>query len=243
MKHMDPPDLDTMLAEHLLQAGVLVSHGQKDALLRHLHLVLETNKETNLTAIRNPEDALRLHTIDSIQALDSIPALTTALADIGSGQGYPAIPFGILRPKMKVTMIESNERKARFLQATVRSLGIGCRVEVLNCRAECVPPAILGTYDVVTARAVASLAALVELASPFLKQGGILVAMKGSPEAKELGAANNAAVHCGMSPGLHRSYILANGSEERTISIYRKVERPSITLPRRVGLAQKRPLK
>lgn len=246
MFHVKPKDrlaLEAQLRTYLAEAAVPVTGGQITALLDHLRMVLEVNLNHNLTAIRNPQEALRLHAIDSIMALDSLPAMSRRLVDIGSGQGYPAIPFAILKPSMQVTMIESVGRKAQFLEAAIHNLGIADRVNVLNCRAECVPEETLSAYDVVTARAVASLASLVELASPLLRFSGVLVAMKGSPEVSELQAANLAAVRCGMSPGLHHEYRLTGGEERRMISRYEKVGPPLVQLPRRVGLAQKRPLK
>ena len=243
VKHMDSRGLREALQDHLVATGVVVDTRQVDLLLQHLNLVLRVNEETNLTAIRGPEEALRLHTLDSIEALEFVPPLTATLADIGSGQGYPAIPFAVLRSEMRVTMVEANAKKAQFLRLAVTRLGIDGRADVLNCRAESVPPAHLNAYDVVTARAVASLASLVELASPLLRDGGVLLAMKGSPEPTELVAGDQAAVRCGMSPGVPRTYKLRNGGEARSVLMYQKVGAPAVQLPRRVGLAQKRPLR
>lgn len=243
MKPNDRFALEDQLKKYLAEARVTVSEGQIAALLDHLRMVLETNRQHNLTAIRDPSDALRLHTIDSLMALDSLPRAANRLADIGSGQGYPAIPLAIINPSMRVTMIESTARKAQFLRDVICELGISDRVTVLNSRAECVPEDTFSSHDIVTARAVASLASLVELASPLLQLSGVLVAMKGSPEAGELIAADLAARQCGMGLGQHHEYVLSGGFERRMISQYRKVGPPLVQLPRRVGRAQKRPLK
>lgn len=232
-----------LLQSYLDECNLQVTEEQGEQLTNHLRLVLQANQDQNLTAIREANEALRLHTVDSLLALVAIPEDAVRLVDIGSGQGYPAIPLAILRPTMRVAMIEANSRKARFLQFIVSEMGLGERIEVVNDRAESVAEDHGELYCVATARAVASLAALVELAAPLLRQSGILVAMKGLPEATEYRMADRAAMLCGMSPGKHDGYLLPGGGESRTISVFKKVGSPAVTLPRRVGRAQKRPLK
>jgi 16S rRNA (guanine527-N7)-methyltransferase len=159
------------------------------------------------------------------------------MADIGSGAGYPGIPLALTSGRF-VTLIESRGRKASFLQEVVDVLGVDG--DVAAVRAEELAAGRQGRYAVVTARAVAPLAALVELASPLLVEGGRLVAMKGSPEESELTHGNTAALLVGMKRLSVERVRLPGSDVHRTIVTYVRSGRPSVKLPRSPGAAQRR---
>lgn len=154
-----------------------------DALAGHLRLLLAWTGAMNLTAIRDPRAAVTAHVLD---ALAAVPLLrehgVRALLDLGSGGGYPGLPLAIVLPAERVLLVDSIGKKARFLATAVAGLDLADRVDVAAERAESLAadPRHRGRWAAVTARAVASLADLIELAFPLLSPSGLLVAWKRS---------------------------------------------------------------
>ena len=221
--------------------GVGLSPDQARIIARHLALVLEANEHVNLTAIREPSEALRLHVCDSLLALPELSESPEgSCVDLGSGAGFPGIPLAVVSGRSFV-LCESVNRKARFLEAAVVDLGLQEHVTVVSRRAEDLSVSNREGFAVVVARAVAPLSALVELASPLLAQGGRLLAFK-SRSADEVDAADRTALLVGMRHRSTREVLLPEGGERRTIIVYEREGASSITLPRRTGMAQKRPV-
>ncbi len=124
-----------------------------DRLLAYLHLLLRWNSRLNLTAVREPSEIIRRHLVESIQCAQSLPPAATLL-DFGSGAGLPGIPIAIVRPDIRVTLGESQGKKAAFLREAVRVLSLPS--EVYDGRIENMPPSRV--FDVVTLRAVDKMA-------------------------------------------------------------------------------------
>lgn len=161
----------------------------------HVRLLLAWTRHINLTAIREPSAVATAHVLDSLSALSWLRERgAKRVLDLGSGGGYPGIPLAAALPDASVTLIEPIAKKARFLRAVVEATGLADRVTVLATRAEALAaePGQRGTWSVVTARAVASTADLVELAFPLLARGGALVAWKRGELSAELAAARRA---------------------------------------------------
>ncbi|MDF1542039.1 MAG: 16S rRNA (guanine(527)-N(7))-methyltransferase RsmG [Anaerosomatales bacterium] len=228
------------IIELAARLGVVATEFQAELLLEHLSAVLAANEHLNLTAITDRASAIRLHVIDSLALVPHVRSAGDAIVDIGTGAGYPGVPLSIvsLRP---VDMVESVKKKARFLEECVRSLGGLSGSEVFPIRVEEAAHARPGLYGCVTARALSALPSLVELASPLLCVGGHLLAMKGSPTAREMEAGRTAAASVGMEESQVVEYVLPDSGEFRTVIRYTKIGRPTVPLPRRIGLAQKRP--
>lgn len=184
-----PPELPGAIAalaprlrEGLLRLGV--DAGLADPLLAYLALLQRWNGAYNLTAVRDPQQMLGLHLLDSLSILADVPA-EGALVDIGSGAGLPGIPLAIVRPRLAVSLVEPVGKKARFLREVVRRLKLA-NVRVFDCRAEQVDEP--GRYDCLSARALGSLAQLIAFGGHLLKPAGRLLAMKGQWPAEELAA-------------------------------------------------------
>ena len=221
--------------------GVELSADQARLIARHLAMVLEANEHVSLTAIREPSEALRLHVCDSLLALPELSESPEgSCVDLGSGAGFPGIPLAVVSGRSFV-LCESVNRKARFLEAAVVDLGLENHVTVVSIRAEDLSISNREGFAVVVARAVAPLSALVELASPLLAEGGRLLAFK-SRSTDEIEAADRTARLVGMKHRSTREVLLPEGGERRAIIVYERVGASSITLPRRTGMAQKRPL-
>src|SRR6478609_9075607 len=144
-------------------------------LLDYLALLARWNATYNLTAIRDPREMVSKHLLDSL-AMHAHVADGT-LADLGTGPGLPGIPLAIAKPGLRVTLVESNGKKARFLRAAVRELGLA-NAEVAESRIEALDRP--GAFDAITARALATLPQIIALGGHLVKPGGHLLAMKGT---------------------------------------------------------------
>lgn len=142
-------------------------------LLDYLSLLERWNKTYNLTAIRDPREMLVKHLLDSLAMHAFVD--DQRLADLGTGPGLPGIPLAIAKPQLRVSLVESNGKKARFLREAVRQLGLG-NARVLESRAEAVDEP--GQYDLITARALDRLAGIVRVGAHLLRPGGLMLAMK-----------------------------------------------------------------
>lgn len=174
------PGFAQLLQEYVATAGVFLPQECIGAFERYYRELLFWNAAVNLTAITAPEDIAVKHFIDSLLPL-TVFDLQGSLADIGSGAGFPGIPLKIVRPGLRVSLIESSRKKANFLRHIVRTLKLANTV-VLEQRAEtlCDLPA----FDNVIARAFSDTDTLLKMALPLLKDNGFAVVMK----AKEEGA-------------------------------------------------------
>ena len=157
-------------------------------LLDYLALLWRWNKTYNLTAVREPQEMVVKHLLDSLAMHPFVDALVAdggALADLGTGPGLPGIPLAIAKPGLRVTLVESNGKKARFLREAVRQLGLK-DVRVAESRIEAVDEP--GAYAAITARALATLPLILELGGHLLAPHGRLLAMKGALPGDEIAA-------------------------------------------------------
>jgi 16S rRNA (guanine527-N7)-methyltransferase len=152
--------------------------------------LLEVNEYMNLTAITSDEDIAVKHFIDSFTLLPWLGTPGIKLLDIGAGAGFPGLALKIIKPDVKITLMDSLRKRVLFLRETADMLGL-TDVECQHARAEefSRKPEYRMRYDIVTARAVASLTKLVRYALPFLKKGGLFLAMKGPEVGKEIAEA------------------------------------------------------
>jgi len=192
------------------------------------------------SAVRGPA-AISVHIADSLSALalDCVRD-ATAIADLGSGAGFPGVVLAIALPSARVALVESAARKCAFLARLRTAAAVG-NAEIVQARVE-EWRAGHGSRDLVVARALAPLAVLCEYAAPLLVSGGFLVAWKGAVAAAEALAGSRAAATLGLAAhGAVRSEPYA-GSVAHQFVIYRKIAPTPPGFPRRAGLARKRPL-
>jgi 16S rRNA (guanine527-N7)-methyltransferase len=173
MRRMNPlaslsPELETGLAALQLPRELA------PRLLDYLALLDRWNKTYNLTAVRDPREMLSKHLLDSLAMARFVD--DENLADLGTGPGLPGIPLAIARPGLRVALVESNGKKARFLREAVRTLQLG-NARVLESRAEAV--AEPSAFQLITARALDRLAGIIAVGGHLLAPGGRLLAMKG----------------------------------------------------------------
>jgi len=193
------------------------------------------------TALRDRRKALERHLADSLVALECVAVRKAqAITDLGAGPGMPGLALAIALPRSEVVLVESNAQKCGFIERAI----IGCGITNARCvhlRAESWQSG-LGRSDLVTARALASLAVVAEYAAPLLSPGGTLVAWRGrrDPEVERAGVC--AAAVLGLEVSTPMPVTPYRGSERRHLHLMRKVRETPDGFPRRPGMAQKRPL-
>lgn len=221
----------------------MISAEQSDLMHRYLDLVLEANKVTNLTRIATPEEAEILHLEDSLVALPEVLESPEGLyGDLGSGGGFPGVPLAIATGRETV-LVDSVKKKMALVSDMVASLGLQDQIETYDGRIEDLALEDPQRFSVLTARALSRLVSLLELASPLLAIGGRLICYKAQLSEEELAEARAVENLLGMKFVSQRSILLSDGETHRTIVTFEKAGRSKIKLPRRVGMAQRNPLK
>lgn len=203
--------------------------------------------DTAPSGVRDPDAAWRVHVADSLSGLE-VEGLRTAesIGDIGAGAGFPGLVLAVALPGTRVDLIEANGRKCEFMRRAIATAGIAnARVVCERSEVWAARPAPEGgrdAYEAVTARAVGRLATLAELASPLLVPDGVLVAWKGRRDPEEDQELQNAAPRLAMEPTSIRWVGPYAGSRNRHLHVMRKRGATPAKLPRRPGMAKKRPL-
>jgi 16S rRNA (guanine527-N7)-methyltransferase len=226
------------------ELGISLTEKQLEQFEKFYHLLVETNKNLNLTAIVDEKDAAIKHFIDSLTCLHIMPLKRgTRILDVGAGAGFPGIPLLICCPGLNITMIEAAAKKVSFLKQAIKDLRLE-NIEAVHARAE-----DFGRnrnhrekYDVVVSRAVAALAVLAEYCLPPLRVGGVFVAMKGPKLQEEIKAAEKALVVLGGEIRKIVAVKLPFTGDERKLVLIGKIKATPGTYPRRAGVPAKNPL-
>jgi 16S rRNA (guanine527-N7)-methyltransferase len=206
--------------------------------------VLELLREerASVSSVTDPGRAWKVHVEDSLTGLE-LEELREAkrIADIGSGAGFPGLVLAVALPQSRVDLIESVGRKCEFIQRAIDAAGIP-NAQVINARSEEVATGdARDSYDAITARAVGRLSTLAELASPLLREKGVLVAWKGKRDPDEESQLERASERLAMKPERILDVGSRAGSKHRHLHLLRKFGPTPASLPRRSGMAKKRP--
>lgn len=235
--------------QELLRQGIreigLNQLGKKEEALFYLYLkeLQKWNRKFNLTAYEEERDIVIYHFLDSLLPLPFFPRREGKLLDIGTGAGFPGIPLKILEPRFSLYLLEVNRKKLFFLHQLRERLGL--EFEILEGRAEDIAklPNYRETFDLVVARAIASLPVLLEYGLPFLKLSGYLIAYKGPKLLEELEQAGKALTILGGRLESAVETTLPITGEKRMFAIFLKERETPSNYPRRAGIPAKRPLK
>jgi 16S rRNA (guanine527-N7)-methyltransferase len=193
------------------------------------------------TTVRDPARAVDEHLADSLVALEFEPVRNaTAIADLGSGAGFPGLALALALPAAEVSLVESNARRCGFIERARSACG-AANVTVVNARAEAWPDG-LGGFDLVTARALAAPAVVAEYAAPLLRIGGALVIWRGRRDPAAERSAEGAAAELGLELFAPVRVKPFEGAERRYLHLMSKVSQTPARFPRRTGMATKRPL-
>lgn len=216
---------------------------QNESLMNsYLEALLEANKTTNLTRISSVEEAKVLHLEDSLVALDEINAAPEGLyADLGSGGGFPGVPLALATGRQTL-LVDSVQKKMNIVGAILEDLNLSEHIDTYAGRIEDLARERPREFSVVTARALSKLSVLMELASPLLKKGGMLVCYKANIQPDEWEHALEMQDTLALQLKSDRTLLLSDGETQRRIVAFEKKGSPRIKLPRKVGMAQKKPL-
>lgn len=230
--------------QRLENQGISLTKQQIQQFQTYFQLLVEWNEKINLTAITEKSEVYLKHFYDSIAPIlqGYIANEPTKLLDIGAGAGFPSLPMKILFPNLKVTIIDSLNKRIQFLHLLASELGLE-NVAFFHGRAEdfAHDKRFRGQFDIVTARAVAPLPILTELTIPYLTLNGKLIALKASSSEDEIQQAKNALTCLFAKVLINQDYQLPNG-DPRTLTIIEKKKETPNKYPRKAGIPNKRPL-
>jgi len=231
--------------QELRDLDIELTPDQLEKLDRYLELVLDENRTTNLTAVREVDAAWRRLIIDSLTVLPGLDELEpgSCVIDVGSGAGLPGMPVAIARPNLSVTLLESTGKKAAFIQRAIDTLGL-TNATVLQERAETVgqSPQHRGQYDACVNRAVGPMNVLLEFALPLVSVGGRVLAMKGPKVEEELGESGDALSILGAGDlAVIDAYPESFNNDLVIVSIIKESPTPD-EYPRLPGVPKKQPL-
>jgi 16S rRNA (guanine527-N7)-methyltransferase len=237
-----------MFTDYLKKAaneyGLSLTAEQTKAFAVYYQLLLEWNERINLTAITAPEEVAVKHMIDSLSCHDNefIPS-GALIIDVGTGAGFPGLPLKIFRPDLKVTLLDSLNKRLNFLQTVTEALGLS-DVTLIHARAEeCGRRKELRErYQVAFSRAVARLNVLCELCLPLVAVGGHFIALKGAQYEQEMVEAQAALEVLGGKIVKVAPVKLPFMDDQRAVIYIKKVKNTPSIYPRRPGTPEKKPL-
>ena len=221
-------ELKITLSEGLTALGLTPPAGAVDKLALYCDLLLEKNQVMNLTAITDPAEVVRLHFLDSAALLPARVLQGKRVIDVGTGGGFPGVVLKVLDPSMDLTLLDSLGKRVDWLKELCVQLGLE-RVTCLKGRAEELSRNTdhREAYDAAVSRALASMPVLAELCLPFVKPGGLFLAMKSNKTDEEIDAARSIIGTLGGEPPFVMDYRLP-GEEgyRRVVTIYKKAATP-----------------
>lgn len=240
---MDKNMFKQMLYLNVKKIGIELNDEQMEKFYEYKTLILEWNKKINLTAITDDMDFIIKHFVDSLTIFKYINNENNKIIDIGTGAGFPGIPFKILNEENDMVLFDSLNKRLKVLEEIVKKLNLK-KVETLHGRAEETfkNKKYREKFDVATSRAVAGLNVLVELMLPAVKVGGICICMKGNNAEDEIKNAQKAIEILGGKIEKIEKITLPEQNLERTIVIIKKIKSTPAVYPRKPGTPQKQPL-
>lgn len=222
--------------------NISISEEQCKNFYNYMKLLLEWNEKMNLTAITEPDEIILKHFIDSITAEKYI-SKDSKMIDVGTGAGFPGIPLSIIRNDLDITLMDSLNKRIRFLDEVVNENDLK-NVETIHGRAEELArnKDFREKYDVAISRAVAPLNILLEYLIPFLKVGGTCICMKGNNVEEELERSQKALKVLSCEIEKIEKFNLPESEYGRNIIIIKKIGNISNKYPRKAGTPTKEPL-
>ncbi|RCX16142.1 16S rRNA m(7)G-527 methyltransferase [Anaerobacterium chartisolvens] len=234
--------LEEILINGAKEYGISLNCIQVQKFFKYKDVLIEWNKKINLTAIEEDKDVIIKHYIDSLSIISHLENISLNLIDIGTGAGFPGIPLKIACSSLNIVLLDSLEKRVKFLNQAVNDLELK-GITAVHGRAEDfgLKKEYREKFDVAVARAVASLPVLLEYCMPFIKTGGRFIAMKGS-SIEELGASEKALRVLGGEIEKIESITLPFSDIKRNIVLIKKLRQTPTTYPRKAGKPSKEPL-
>lgn len=236
---------EELLKSSAASIGVELNDVQIQQFIKYHEILVEWNSFMNLTGITEYEEVVQKHFVDSLALCKSINVLEMEnLIDIGTGAGFPGVPLKIAYPHLKVTLLDSLQKRIKFLNEVVEQLGLE-GVETVHGRAEdfAKPSMKRETYDVCVSRAVANLASLSEYCLPYVKVGGYFIPYKSGKVEEELEESKKAIFLLGGKIEEEVKFSLPDSDISRSLIKIKKIAVTPKKYPRKSGLPTKEPIK
>lgn len=236
------PEMKDQLMSIMKEAGFDLTDHQASLLLLYYERLVETNKVMNLTAVTEFDEVVRKHFADSLSLIKYMPLTSgTRMIDVGTGAGFPGLPLAIICPDVRVTLMDSLNKRIRFLEGLIDEMKLE-NVTAVHARAEelAFDQAYREFFDLAVSRAVANMSTLLEYTLPFVKTGGRFAAYKSLKGEDELEAAKKALYLLGGKTDKVETFDLFG--MERSLIIIKKTAVTPRTYPRKAGTPAKKPL-
>lgn len=239
---MEIEEFSKLISSYGKEISIEFSNIQIERFYKYMNLLIEWNEKINLTAITEPKEIIIKHFIDSLTVLKDIKGKNT-LVDVGTGAGFPGIPLKIMDEEIKITLLDSLNKRINFLNEVINQLDLK-NIETIHSRVEEAGKnkKYRERFDIATARAVANLATLSEYMLPLVKVGGKSICMKGSEVSEELQNSKKAISILGGEIENIDNFQLPKSDMMRNIVIIKKVKNTPNKYPRKPGTPSKEPI-
>lgn len=234
----------TQFEKDLAALGITLSVQQIEQFLRYYELLVEWNEMMNLTAITEYDEVMKKHFVDSLSLIKTFDVnREVSVIDVGTGAGFPGLALKIAYPKLKVTLLDSLNKRIKFLEEVILQLGL-TGVETVHGRAEdfAKPGKLREKYDLCVSRAVANMSTLTEYCLPFVKVGGEFISYKSEKIDEEIVKAKHAISLLGGKLQRSEEFYLPDSDIYRNLVVIRKTKETPKKFPRKAGLPSKEPL-
>ncbi len=229
----------------LKELGISLSNQQTEQFLKYYEMLIEKNKVMNLTSITEFDEVVTKHFIDSLALIKVLPDMPAcSMLDLGTGAGFPGIPLKIAFPQLNITLMDSLNKRIKFLQEVVDELGLE-NVNAVHGRAEEAArnKVYRESFDICVSRAVANISTLSEYCLPFVKVGGAFISYKSGEIDEELAAGKSGIKKLGGTVKTVKKFTLPDSDYDRSFVVIDKQKNTPKAYPRKAGTPSKEPLK
>lgn len=239
---MDIQEFSDLMIEYGKEIDIMFKEEQLKQFYQYMNLLIEWNEKINLTAIVEPKEIILKHFIDSLTIIKYI-GKNQSVIDIGTGAGFPGIPLKIVRKDLKITLLDSLNKRIHFLDEVIKELALE-NIDTVHARIEeyAKNKNYRETYNIATSRAVANLTTLSEYMLPMVRIKGMAICMKGSEISEEISKSKNSIKLLGGEISKIEEFALPKSDYKRNLILIEKARQTPSKYPRKPGMPSKEPL-